>query len=357
MQQSRRPASSAGCRAIGFWNRAVVFVIPTRSVWQLLLAATPALPGHPGGVDTELAAILSRAFPGCRMERSQELQGGISCRALLAQLVLADGATRSVVVRRPSYDTRAETLRVLSSEHGVLARCAALGIAAPRPCFLDTEAAALVLEYVEGAPDFAPRDLQSMLRQLAAQLALIHRVEAGPELAFLQPRTSSAARNIEQQPEQLDESLDERRIRAELLGLWPWPQHNGDRLLHGDYWPGNVLWQAGQLVAVLDWEETELGDPLADIAVARLDLAWAFGVEAMEQFTRYYQEQSNLDWRNLPRWELCVALRPMSNLARWAQSFVAPPISRPDVTEQTMRETHARFVAQALRRLAGNGSA
>lgn len=302
-------------------------------------------------MDPDVPAILSRAFPDCRIESCEELRGGISCRALLVRLVLADGAARRVVVRRPSHGTRAETLRVLSCEHGVLTRCAALGVTAPRPCHLDMEAAALVLEYVDGAPDFAPRDVSDMLRQLAAQLARIHRVEPGAELGFLRLRRQSAGRNITRQPERFDASLDEQRIRAHLSRLWPWTQHNPDRLLHGDYWPGNVLWRDGRLVAVLDWEETELGDPLADIAVARLDLAWAFGVEAMEQFTRYYQEQSDLDWRNLPCWDLCVALRPMSHLARWAESFVAPPISRPDVTEQSMREMHQHFVAQALQRL------
>jgi aminoglycoside phosphotransferase (APT) family kinase protein len=124
-------------------------------------------------------------------------------------------------------------------------------------------------------------------------------------------------------------------------------------VLHGDYWPGNTLWREGQLVAVIDWEEAELGDPLADIAIARLDLLWAFGADAMELFTRCYREQSQLDWRNLPCWDLCVALRPMSNLARWAQSFVAPPIARPDVTEAHMRQAHHAFVAQALQRLQG----
>lgn len=318
--------------------------------------ATCRPPWHPAGVDPDLQSVLSRAFPGCRIESSAELRGGISCRAMLAKLVLADGSARSVVVRRPQHYTPAEALRVLACEQAVLTRCAARGIPAPQPCFLDTEAGALVLEYVEGAPDFAPRDSNDMLRQLATQLARIHQIEPGAELSSLQLRNHSAGRAIEHQPERVDESLGERHLRTELLRLWPWPQHNASRLLHGDYWPGNVLWRGGRLVAVLDWEEAELGDPLADLAVARLDLAWAFGMAAMEQFTRCYQEQTNLDWRNLPRWDLCVALRPMSNLARWAESFVAPPISRPDVTEQSMRETHGRFVAQALQRLRAAGS-
>lgn len=94
-----------------------------------------------------------------------------------------------------------------------------------------------------------------------------------------------------------------------------------------------------------------MGDPLADLAITRLDLAWAFGEDAMFAFTDCYREQTRIDWRNLPRWDLCMALRPMSNLKRWAAAFAAPPISRPDITEQGMQACHQRFVAQALRAL------
>jgi aminoglycoside phosphotransferase (APT) family kinase protein len=39
-------------------------------------------------------------------------------------------------------------------------------------------------------------------------------------------------------------------------------------LLHGDFWPGNALWRDGALVAILDWEDAAIGDPLADVANA-----------------------------------------------------------------------------------------
>ena len=60
-------------------------------------------------------------------------------------------------------------------------------------------------------------------------------------------------------------------------------------LLHGDFWPGNILWRYGQLVAVIDWEDAALGDPLADVANSRLEILWAFGIDAMQSFTHYYQ--------------------------------------------------------------------
>jgi len=230
----------------------------------------------------------------------------------------------------------------------VLTRCAAFGIVAPKPCFFDLPGRAVVLEYVSGEPVFAPADLNDMLRKMATELARIHRVPLGPELAILGQRRESAGRLIMQAPEQLDESLDEARVRAELAALWPWQQHNADVLLHGDYWPGNLLWNDSELAAVLDWEGAERGDPLSDVALSRLDICWAFGEAAMHTFTEQYRAQTELDWRNLARWDLCIALRPMSKLARWAPVYAEPPISRPDITERSMRAGHRRFVSEAI---------
>lgn len=301
--------------------------------------------------DAELHDLLARAFPGCRIEACAELAGGISARAVAVDLALADATARRVVVRRPSTATREETLRLLEREHALLSRCPAFGIPAPRPCFLDVEAPALVLEHVAGAPDFAPANLADMLEQMAARLAQIHRVPVTNELAFLPRYDDTAGRHVQRAPQQLDSTLDEVRLRTVLRELWPWPRHNPDVLLHGDYWPGNLLWQDGRLVAVLDWEEAEVGDPLADLAVARLDLLWAFGEDAMDAFTERYRERTRIDWRNLARWDLVAALRPMSNLARWAEAYARPPISRPEVTEEGMRDGHQRFVRRALRAL------
>ena len=46
-----------------------------------------------------------------------------------------------------------------------------------------------------------------------------------------------------------------------------------------------MVWQGGQLAAVLDWEAATTRDPLADLAIARLDMLWVFGKAAMHAFT------------------------------------------------------------------------
>ena len=113
-------------------------------------------------------------------------------------------------------------------------------------------------------------------------------------------------------------------------------------LLHGDFWPGNVLWRDGRLAAVIDWEDATLGDPLADLAISRLEILWAFGIDAMFRFTHHYQSITPFDFANLAYWDLCAALRPASKIAEWGLD---------DMTEKAMREGHRLFVAQAFEML------
>jgi aminoglycoside phosphotransferase (APT) family kinase protein len=187
-----------------------------------------------------------------------------------------------------------------------------------------------------------------MLEQLATQLARIHALPLDDGLQFLERNTQRAAERAAHTPPRPDVGLNEAQVRSLVRELWPWPQHNPDALLHGDYWPGNVIWKDGTLTAVLDWEEAAIGDPLADVALSRLDIAWAFGDDAAETFTSCYREQTRIDWRNLAHWELSIALRPMGQLARWAAAYAGPPISRPDIDEASMQAVHQRFVARAI---------
>jgi aminoglycoside phosphotransferase (APT) family kinase protein len=303
--------------------------------------------------DDELRGIVERAFPGGQVRRKERLNGGISARATRLELTLTSGTTRQVVVRRPTRDTRAEALRVVEREHALLSRCTELGILAPRPLFLDPAAAAIVLEFVDGAPDFAPVRPREMLEQLATQLARIHAVPLDEELRLLERNHERAQERAAHTSQQTDVGLDEAHVRSLVRELWPWPQHNPDALLHGDYWPGNVVWKDGKLAAVLDWEEAAIGDPLADVALSRLDIAWAFGDDAAQTFTACYREQTHIDWQNLARWDLSIALRPMGQLSRWALAYAGPPISRPDIDEVSMRAAHQRFVARAIAALPG----
>ena len=162
-------------------------------------------------------------------------------------------------------------------------------------------------------------------------------------MLFRSNQTKIWAEKLARRPNTLDESLSEGRIRAALQAVWSLPRHNPSALLHGDFWPGNLLWQHARLAAVIDWEDAALGDPLSDLANSRLEILWAFGLEAMQAFTQGYQAaMPTLDFADLPYWDLCAALKPAHKLSDWGLS---------PAQERMMRERHTVFVAQALSKL------
>jgi aminoglycoside phosphotransferase (APT) family kinase protein len=167
------------------------------------------------------------------------------------------------------------------------------------------------------------------------ELANIHQISDLGEISFL-PRHHQG---FGERPETLDLAMSEDRIRDALEAAWPLPTLNQPTLLHGDYWPGNLLWRDGALAAVIDWEDASTGDPLADLGNTRLEFLWALGEDAMNEFTRRYLDNVDVDATHLPYWDLCAALRSCSKISTWGLD---------EATERRMRERHHWFVMQAL---------
>ncbi|HEY8946120.1 MAG TPA: phosphotransferase [Polyangiaceae bacterium] len=299
-------------------------------------------------VREEQRELVRRAFPGCTVLGASPLQGGISSQATRFDVLLPDGQEKRVVVRTPR-GTGEGAIASAAAEYEVLCLVRRFGIAAPVPRLVNELGDMLVLDYVDGAPELSTPADSASLQRMAEELARIHAISAEDgKLPFLANRWRSVEAMLASTPAELDRSLDEEGVRRALASAWPWPRKNRSVLLHGDYWPANVLWKEGRLTAVIDWEEAETGDPLADVSVSRLDILWAFGFAAMEEFTRAYARVTNIDWSTLPVWDLVAAMRPMGNLARWASSYALPPVSRPDIDEAAMRRGHRDFVARAL---------
>ena len=67
---------------------------------------------------------------------------------------------------------------------------------------------------------------------------------------------------MERAPQELTEKAP---VLADLLAQQV-PQERATTLVHGDYHYGNMLFRGAEVVAVLDWEIAELGQPLLDLA-------------------------------------------------------------------------------------------
>ena len=287
--------------------------------------------------------LVERLLPGARALACEPLPGGVSAQTTALTLEAEDGARRRVVVRR--YDAtsgRHDPGADLTREHALLRALHEAGLPVAEPLLLDAEGAllgtpCLVVAFVErdgDGPALPPR-----LERMAAQLAAVHalpthalpplpeRVDPLPELYDWLPTTPAGA-----------------AARSALAAQPDTRWHGPFVLLHGDFWPENLLWKDGRIAAVLDWEDAALGDPHADLAGARLELALAHDEAAAESFTRAYALRRPLDPGRLPLWELYVSSAMLHLLGGWGL---------PPERERLMRRRAERFLEGAARRLAG----
>lgn len=292
--------------------------------------------------------VVQRLDPRARLLRHRPLTGGISAQMTALEIARADGTTAQVVVRRHGELDRMRNPNITADEFRLLRHLQAFDVAAPVPLHLDTTCTIfptpyLVVEYVDGTIDLRDEPGDARLHTMARQLVRIHGIDGtSAALAFLPTAAQPVQWMLQQRPSAPDHTISEPRIRAALEAAWPWPQHNRSVLLHGDFWPGNIIWQGDELVAVIDWEDAARGDALRDLAISRLDLLWAYGNHAMDAFTQHYQSLARIDLTHLPLWDLCAALRPAGMLATWAGD---------EANLKRMSERHAFFVEQALARL------
>jgi aminoglycoside phosphotransferase (APT) family kinase protein len=292
--------------------------------------------------------MVRRIDPRCKLLRTWALQGGVSAQTTALEILLSNGQTQKMVVRQHGNVDIKQKPRVASNEFKLLHILKSVGLPTPMPYYCDESNEILsgpyiVIEYIEGQSGvgYTPSNFSCLVSQLADCLADIHNVECSKlDLSFLPKQEDVSGKIIAERPSEVDETLAEGEIRDTLESAWTFSQRNKRVLLHGDFWTGNTLWRDEQLVSVIDWEDAATGDPLADLANARLEILWAFGVEAMDRFTHQYESKmATVDLTNLPYWDLYAALRPIAKISEWGLD---------KTTERQMRDRHKWFVQQAF---------
>jgi aminoglycoside phosphotransferase (APT) family kinase protein len=296
-----------------------------------------------------LEQLVHRLDAAARLVRAWPLTGGVSAQVIAFELAKPDSTNQRWVLRLHGEADRRANPHIAADEFALLETLTAAGIPVPVPALLDVTGEffglpGLVMAFIDGAPEFNPTDRDDFVRQIAVHLARIHRVDLQRfDLTFLPDQAERMSKRLRNRPAQTDESLLEGRIRAVLEESWPLPPRNPTALLHGDFWPGNLLWRDAQIAAVIDWEDAALGDPLADVANARLEMLWAFGAAATEDFTRQYRAlMPTLEYDHLPWWDLQAALRLIPGVEQWTDDAVQ---------RSMMRERLRWFVERAFESL------
>ena len=253
---------------------------------------------------------------------------------------LIDARGRRCVLRRKPAGKLLPSAHAIDREYRVTGALAAQGFPVPRPLVYCEDASIIgtpfyLMDYVEGRVFWEPHmpNAQSSERAgiydaMNATIARLHRFNpAALALADFGRGENYVARQVERWSRQYRAS--ETEPIEEMQDLMEWlPAHLPPaapvRLVHGDYRLDNVIVAPSQpaILAVLDWELSTLGDPLADFTyhlmswdmppspgglgfgtLAGRDLA-ALGIPARDAYVESYRERTGLD----PRPHLSVYL-------------------------------------------------
>jgi len=291
--------------------------------------------------------LLSAYGVDLRLVRIWPLAGAVNSQVTAIEAERFDGSRCTLVLRQYGrVMVRAEP-KIARNEYQLLNLLSAAGVPVPRPYLADESStivpgSCILMEHIDGERIHQAEDLDSFLRLLAAALASVH--SSGitrTEVPFLADVSDYAAAEFDEGIHISNDIVPENAIREAVMANWPPAQVNEGVVVHNDYWPGNVLWHDGQIVAVVDWEESAFGDPMADLANIRLEIVWHFGTAAMNLLTgEYLARRPSVSTATLPVWDLRTALRacqfPLETLPRSADEIAS------------MRAAHRDFAVAAL---------
>lgn len=234
------------------------------------------LAGIDGAAVTEWLVGAADLQPPLAFERIGHGQSNLT-------FLVSDSAGGRVVFRRPPLGELARGAHDMAREHRILTGLAATAVPTPKPIAQTDDpryggAPAYVMEYVDGLvlhTDEAARRLRPSARARAAAasvqaMAALHEVDVDAVgLGDLSRHDGYAERQLKGWSRQWESTrtrdLPVIEQTAEELRQSVPPQRDV-AIVHGDYNLANLIVAPdGEVRAILDWELSTLGDPVADL--------------------------------------------------------------------------------------------
>jgi aminoglycoside phosphotransferase (APT) family kinase protein len=271
----------------------------------------------------EQLARVRHAIGARSLRHVRRLDGGLSCTLD----VLSEGTTR-LVLRRYGPWSHGQGPEVIAKENRALELMQKANVPAPAPIWIDGEGVfdepAILISFVEGAPDLTPSHPFEWAEQLANVLTRIHDIRLeGEDVDMFPSGAGEDIVRIQENPELvLEHPLGEDLLRRRVM-LGQRSDHTENVFSHTDFWPGNTLWAEGALTAVVDWEEPATGDRAMDVAYCALDIRYLGMDRVADRFVQSYREASGDPLANLAHWEAVGLCRPMPDIAIWVPAWVA----------------------------------
>jgi aminoglycoside phosphotransferase (APT) family kinase protein len=236
-----------------------------------------------------------------------------------------DAASGTYVMRRKPFGALLPSAHAVDREYRLLKALHPSGFPVPKPFALCTDSKILgadfyVMEMIAGRtfwdgalPDSNTVQRRSIYEAIIDVLARLHSIDpAAAGLADYGRPGNYFERQVRRWTQQYRASETEHIEDAEKLIAWlPQTLPAQDRLsiVHGDYRIDNLIFAAAQpcVLAVIDWELSTLGDPLADLSyllmnwemphdgtagIAGLDLK-TLGIPTLEEAVNRYAAATN----------------------------------------------------------------
>jgi aminoglycoside phosphotransferase (APT) family kinase protein len=321
------------------------------------------------------AAALEK-FLGLKLERIEQFKGGQSNPTY--RLTAADG--RRFVLRRKPPGKLLPSAHAVDREYRVIRALHPTGFPVARPHVLCEDESVLgtafyVMDYVEGRvlwdqslPGMSKAGRAAIWDELNRVMAALHTIDyraVGLE-GFGKPG-NYIERQIARWSKQYQASETEPMEAMDNLIAWlphNIPPETGTTVVHGDFRLDNAIFHASEprILAVLDWELSTLGDPLADFAyhcmswhippgqfrgIAGLDLP-SLGIPSEAEYVSRYCERTGRKGIDPSHWDFYLAY----NLFRIAAILQG---IRKRVVDGTAASAHAQDAGSRARPMAELG--
>ena len=251
-------------------------------------------------------------LPHVKYKSSRILEGGVSSEVFL--IVVESKKGEEKIVLRTEGGPPAENS--IKTEYLLLEKLHQTKVPCAKPIHLDHSKEILdkdfmLMTYLEGTIEIPKIKNFGFLNKMVGILKNIHNVDTKilPTLPCRFDPTYD-----------LFEFLPNEKINKELKAIlkgYDTSYSGKPVLLHGDFWPGNILWTKDEISGVLDWEYAAIGDPVSDLAVASLELKYDYGKRGVDRFLDLYSKNFSIDQSRFSLWLIYVSASTLFFIDEW----------------------------------------